>query len=130
MGNSKHTRLYNEAISLVLLLWQAIYECRKLIKISISFGLVLLSKYSVSLHLCMICCDSCGRIIPYENLNSKSFCKSLLCMFYFSYLPIFYKLGKELRYGFNIFFKYKALYFLVLNILLHNTLTQSSKPPF
>lgn len=90
MGNCKHTKLYNEAISLVLWLWQAIYEGRKLIKISItSLGHILLSKYSISLSFLVICFDSCESITPYENPKSKAFAKAYCYGFFFSYLPIF-----------------------------------------
>lgn len=104
MGSGKHTELYNEAISLVFPLWQAIHECRKLIKISIrSSSLVLLSKYSLSLHFCVICFDSCERITPYENLKSKAFAKASCFMFYYFFTCPFF-INQANSSGINLIF--------------------------
>lgn len=105
MGKCKHTKLYNEAISLVLWLWQATYEYRKLIRISItSLGHVLLSKYSISLSFCIICFDRCESITPYENPKSKASAKaSCYVFYYFFYLPVFFKIRSTIQVWMNAF---------------------------
>lgn len=105
-GQCKHTKPYNEAISLVLLFRQAIRKCRKLIKISItSLGLVLLSKYSISLNFCLILFDSCENITHMKISRVEL----LLYILFFSSLLMLYESGQQLRYEFNFFFKYPML---------------------